>query len=822
MNTHLDIQLLMTLGKGLLLCAGLFALAAIALRGRSAQTTSLYWRGGVVALLVLPVISFSFPWLPVIAQEKETASARQSEVSEPISTELESVMSTESLLSGEVNEGRVVPLGEADPFSSTVIPSDGEAPVALGATGVLEQEATVALSESGDEVAATRSLVVLSIWGLGALFVLLGWARSSGRLRRLARNATRFDDWSAQVANHTKQKTRVLLSSEVSTPLVWGILRPSVLLPKEAKGWSAEQREQVLAHELCHLRRRDPLFLLLARLALALHWPNPIAWLVTRRLRLADERTADDAVLQAGSEPGSYASLLASFARRALAPAQAAAPSMASGSTVGVRVERILDGAQRRGAPRRRARMLLWGVLASVVALVGGVTTSTVQAQEAPPNENVPPKEEDPFASDTPKKPAKPAKVADEGTPAAEPEPAAEPAKPAESPALEIINYKIKNIIIPVVDFDDTTLSEGVDFMRLRARELDTIELDPDRKGINFVIIGDAGDKRVRNLKLRNIPLKSVLDFLAEQTGTSYEVGEHAVTFRAKGKAVVPPGGGADEPGDLLTKAYRVPPTFLDDLDSNGDPFGERAPLIGLLKQAGIEFGKGASVQYNPSTSKLIVRARIAQLDLVDSLVDEMTNQSPKVLKVRFELYELDKVHALSIAKTDQNQNHGAAAYQAVQALQQQKLAKLLMSPSVMTRPGQNATAQAGTELTYIKDYAEKDGKDVPVNESLLAGSRIMVEPNIGADNTTIDVRYSIYLSTGEPKRTTRRIKAPVSGDEVEVESVLLESLTLNPGGITTLTGQTQLLGTMRSSHPLKSTKEVVVFLTAHVTKVAP
>ena len=50
------------------------------------------------------------------------------------------------------------------------------------------------------------------------------------------------------------------------------------------------------------------------------------------------------------------------------------------------------------------------------------------------------------------------------------------------------ITEKLRRIIIPRIDFEDTTVEEAIDFLRLRSAELDTLELDPARKGVNFVI----------------------------------------------------------------------------------------------------------------------------------------------------------------------------------------------------------------------------------------------------------------------------------------------------------------------------------------------
>ena len=155
------------------------------------------------------------------------------------------------------------------------------------------------------------------------------------------------------------------------------------------------------------------------------------------------------------------------------------------------------------------------------------------------------------------------------------------------SPVGVNIEFKLKNMIIPVVDFDDTTVEEAIDFLRQRATELDKWELDPVKKGINFVIrkprIGgggapdaeldvegglgaiDPGSARVKELKLRNVPLSSVLQYICEQARLRFKVDDFAVTLLPIGSA---------EGEDVLTRKWKVPPTFLNDIGTGGDGDG--------------------------------------------------------------------------------------------------------------------------------------------------------------------------------------------------------------------------------------------------------
>jgi beta-lactamase regulating signal transducer with metallopeptidase domain len=91
-------------------------------------------------------------------------------------------------------------------------------------------------------------------------------------------------------------------------PGLVGIWRPVILLPQGLpQQLSPAEMDAILAHELCHLRRRDNLLAALHMLVEGLFWFNPLVWWIGRRLVEERERACDEAVVAAGIRPLVYA-----------------------------------------------------------------------------------------------------------------------------------------------------------------------------------------------------------------------------------------------------------------------------------------------------------------------------------------------------------------------------------------------------------------------------------------------------------------------------------------------------------------------------------
>ena len=150
-----------------------------------------------------------------------------------------------------------------------------------------------------------------------------------------------------------KHGTALLTSNELSSPISWGLMRPVILLNTRAVEASGEA-EAIIAHELAHVARMDWAKLLLARIATALFWFNPLVWLLAREAHQLREEAADDSVLAADIPDTDYAQLLVGVARHEcpglLLGAHGVAPSK---SSLARRVARVLDGASARGPVAR-------------------------------------------------------------------------------------------------------------------------------------------------------------------------------------------------------------------------------------------------------------------------------------------------------------------------------------------------------------------------------------------------------------------------------------------------------------------------------------
>jgi beta-lactamase regulating signal transducer with metallopeptidase domain/biopolymer transport protein ExbD/C-terminal processing protease CtpA/Prc len=142
------------------------------------------------------------------------------------------------------------------------------------------------------------------------------------------------------------KRVTVAVCDRIAAPVLIGILRPIILLPPAAvTGYSPDEIEMVLLHELAHVRRWDNLINLLQRLIEALLFFHPAVWLVSNWVRREREACCDELVVARTQHPHAYAELLVALAAqmpRSVLFHPAASSAMAAGP-LRSRIRRILQ-----------------------------------------------------------------------------------------------------------------------------------------------------------------------------------------------------------------------------------------------------------------------------------------------------------------------------------------------------------------------------------------------------------------------------------------------------------------------------------------------
>jgi beta-lactamase regulating signal transducer with metallopeptidase domain len=112
---------------------------------------------------------------------------------------------------------------------------------------------------------------------------------------------------------------RLLLSRGVATPMLYGWLRPAVILPHNIREWSTvEERTAMIRHELAHLLRRDHWTSALESIVSGLLFFHPLVRFGWRQLRSERELACDRVVMKLGSDADCYAETILKVAERAV------------------------------------------------------------------------------------------------------------------------------------------------------------------------------------------------------------------------------------------------------------------------------------------------------------------------------------------------------------------------------------------------------------------------------------------------------------------------------------------------------------------------
>ena len=263
---------------------------------------------------------------------------------------------------------------------------------------------------------------------------------------------------------------------------------------------------------------------------------------------------------------------------------------------------------------------------------------------------------------------------------------------------------KLNSIIIPKIEFRDASIREAIDFLRQQAAANDSST--EGKQGVDIVLrttpLGrpaapaaaplpettpplpgatpqasieptplaaqvpatpaiSPADARV-TITLTQIPLGEALRYIASQAGLKVKVEPYAVS-------IIPI---SEQSNDLFTKEYRVPPGFISssvNVGANplerpaartgagagtgkdtqeatgGQQLVNRQTALDFLKDQGVPFPPGASANFLPQSSRLIVRNTEENLELVDALVEQANVAGPKQVEIEAKFVEITQTN---------------------------------------------------------------------------------------------------------------------------------------------------------------------------------
>ena len=317
--------------KGLVLLA-VAGVLVLAMRKASAAARQVVWLLALAALIVLPLASAALPswgilpgWVKIeIAEPAAPVAADNADSTAdtaivPPADPLRGADQADAH-AGAPPSGQYIPAGTPSAPAAAIEP----APLADGDSA----PTTAATAKPATPARTWRSWVIpsaVAAWLTGALVCLLPLILGRISLWRLARRSRRIDvslatakrsgdGWTtllhrAAQAIGLRRPITLLQSSDEPMPMVWGTLQPKLLLPAEAEDWTIERRWVVLLHELAHAKRRDCLAKLIAHVACAFYWFNPLCWIAFKLMQREAEAACDDLVLSCNSTIPSLRSL---------------------------------------------------------------------------------------------------------------------------------------------------------------------------------------------------------------------------------------------------------------------------------------------------------------------------------------------------------------------------------------------------------------------------------------------------------------------------------------------------------------------------------
>ncbi len=190
------------------------------------------------------------------------------------------------------------------------------------------QEGTIGLKYGMDTAMTDDKLfdaswLLMMLWIIGMISILAIHILKYVRIVRLMSEAVPTGDEVAHAKGRIarwipKRHIRILSTDRITSPLTAGVFRPKIILPQNVSYDNDSELDYILIHEIVHIVRKDNLWKIIALIAAAVHWFNPLAWLMYYFLQRDMEVACDEKVISliGGTKKAEYALTLIRLAEK--------------------------------------------------------------------------------------------------------------------------------------------------------------------------------------------------------------------------------------------------------------------------------------------------------------------------------------------------------------------------------------------------------------------------------------------------------------------------------------------------------------------------
>lgn len=214
--------------------------------------------------------------------------------------------------------------------------------------------------------------VLAAVWAAGAAAMLayklyvycqLRW-RLFRQNRPVSSQEARLVFWACKRQLGIRGPVELRENSAARSPFAAGLLRPTVVIP--TADLEREELRYLFLHELTHIRSGDLWVRLAAMLAQAVHWYNPLAWLLCRSIQTVSEQSCDERVAcpLSREERYVYGNVILKSAAGAAAGSGDWAASLSTRESMERRLIRVLRTEKLKGGRRLTALVLALAILA--------------------------------------------------------------------------------------------------------------------------------------------------------------------------------------------------------------------------------------------------------------------------------------------------------------------------------------------------------------------------------------------------------------------------------------------------------------------------